>query len=632
MDATGPNVKAEEDDRLVCCVCDTRKSCLNPDYLCSKNCEKRFIVMQGLVLGNVLHALFGGFCEFNGYDGSKNEQCQKVWMGNSPSLQLSNQLHEHLNSVAGSETETSEPEGYNEVTERRAVSPEPRVMMFASPLCNSVASDPDTASNGSDAFRSVLSTNSKLDKPNTRLRAKSKQFVKSKTRIRTKSKHHNTNSNIRKKVSGTISVQTSSSSRRRNNMQSAFKFDSDTHGKASTSSMSDKDSVELSFEDGNDQAFSEAKIKDCAVDTDKKTSDRPGKRRVKCKRCGKMISKSYLYVHYRAMHKDQLSDVSDTSVSCSECGKMFMRNQALNAHKLKRHNHKFTNTCSHCGKGFASRFGLSWHMRQVHKVTVRQCGDCGETFENRREYKKHRRYKHTANSHVCHICGKGFKLNNALQAHLDAHAGVKLHFCEKCGDGFVRFSSLCQHRNNLHGPKKSELPFKCHLCPNTFRLQAWLDKHIAQKHSKSIDRATSEDCELCTNSVRTSVICPKHGGQGREAFSCPQCDKVFAKDTNLKVHMKQHQEPKFSCDICHKKFTYKCNMLRHRDTHSAEKPFPCSICAKRFCTKFLLASHMRMHNQDLMFKCEICGKGLTRKDYLKNHLRKMHPEHTQTTS
>ena len=630
MDEVEPNVKHEKDDRLVCRVCDNRKSCLDPNYLCSKNCEKRLLLIQGLMLGNVLQSLFGAFCQFGAY-GSENGQCGEK--AGTLNHQWSNKLH--LNSVSC--YETSESDGCREVTERVTLLPEPRVMLFASPLRNSLASDPDTTSNGSDPAESVLSkhdlTKSRLRskskrqvQPVTRLRSKANFRVKPKTRSKKKSEHYNTG-----KVSGNTYIQTSS--RQKGNKRSAIKFDTDNHRKTSASPVSDKDSTVLPFEESNDQAFSGVESENCAADTDNTStsSDRLEKRRVKCRRCGKMISKSYLYVHYRAMHKDHLSDISDSSVSCSECGKMFMKKQALNAHKLKRHNHKFTNTCNHCGKGFASRFGLSWHMRQVHKVTVRQCGDCGETFENRREYKKHRRYKHTANSHVCHICGKGFKLNNALQAHLDAHAGIKLHFCEKCGDGFVRFSSLCQHRNNLHGPKKSELPFKCHLCPNTFRLQAWLDKHIVQKH-KSVEKTVKEDCELCKHSLRTSVNCPLHAGQVRDAFSCPQCDKVFAKDTNLKVHMKQHQEPKFSCDICHKKFTYKCNMLRHRDTHSTEKPFHCSICAKKFCTKFLLASHMRMHNQDLMFKCEICGKGLTRKDYLKNHLKKMHPEHAQATS
>lgn len=628
MDEVEANVKAEEDDRLVCCVCDKRKSCLSSDYLCCTNCEKRFLLIQGLVLGNVLQSLFGTFCELSSY-GSKDGQCQKVGIGTA-NHQWSSKMH--LNSVLG--IETSEPEGYHEVKGRRTLSPEPQVVIFSNPLCNSLASDPDTTSNGSDTLESA---SSKLYKAKICRRSKSKHQVKTNARFRSNSKHHIKPKTCSKNKSrhynnGRASENSfiQASSKQKSNNGLGLRFDSDISRKAPTSPMSDKDSVE----DSNDEAFNKVELEDCVADKDNKSSDaeRLEKRRVKCQHCGKMISKSYLYVHYRAMHKDHLSDISDSSVSCSECGKMFMKKQALNAHKLKRHNHKFTNTCSHCGKGFASRFGLSWHMRQVHKVTVRQCGDCGETFENRREYKKHRRYKHTANSHVCHICGKGFKLNNALQAHLDAHAGIKLHFCEICGDGFVRFSSLCQHRNNLHGPKKSELPFKCHLCPNTFRLQAWLDKHIVQKH-KSVDRTVQEDCEMCKHSVRTSASCPLHAGQTKDAFSCPQCDKVFAKDTNLKVHMKQHQEPKFSCDVCHKKFTYKCNMLRHRDTHSTEKPFHCSICAKKFCTKFLLASHMRMHNQDLMFKCEICGKGLTRKDYLKNHMKKMHPEHyTQTTN
>ncbi|XP_070188665.1 oocyte zinc finger protein XlCOF6-like [Littorina saxatilis] len=599
MDESEPGVKFEEDGQLVCCVCDATRSYLNTNYVCSKNCHKLFVFTQGLVLGSILQTLFGGLVELKVSKERENDS-RKYEGTNSINVPLP-ELETHLDLSSHTEKES-----YRRSLRNQPLSAEPQVLMYVEPMNNSLASDHDNASDKSEFTEPVES------KP---LRLKRLKSVKHTTRLKNS---HNRMKRTVKPTEGRISSQ-----RKRSRFPCASKKNRTKPAPPVSEDDTDvtEDSCGESPKEKEQEELSASDMKNGMVE----------KQRVTCKRCGKMISKSHLYVHYRAMHKDNLSDVSALSVACSECGKMFMKKQALNAHKLKCHNHKFTNTCSHCGKGFASLFGLSWHMRQVHKVTVRQCGDCGETFKNRRDYKKHRRYKHTANSHVCHICGKGFKLKNALQAHLDAHAGVKLHFCEICGDGFVRFSSLCQHRNNLHGPKKSELPFKCHLCPNTFRLQAWLDRHIVQKHSSGVGEI-SQDCEMCQSLAITSVPCPLHGGSAKDTFPCPQCDKVFAKDTNLKVHMKQHQEPKFSCDICHKKFTYKCNMMRHRDTHSTEKQFHCDICAKQFCTKFLLASHMRMHNQDLMFKCEICGKGLTRKDYLKNHIKKMHPSYAQCQS
>lgn len=56
---------------------------------------------------------------------------------------------------------------------------------------------------------------------------------------------------------------------------------------------------------------------------------------------------------------------------------------------------------------------------------------------------------------------------------------------------------------------------------------------------------------------------------------------------------------KFTCDVCQKRFSFKCNLKAHMLIHSGARPFECNICKKAFAYKHVLKRHMIVHQSNM---------------------------------
>ena len=56
---------------------------------------------------------------------------------------------------------------------------------------------------------------------------------------------------------------------------------------------------------------------------------------------------------------------------------------------------------------------------------------------------------------------------------------------------------------------------------------------------------------------------------GEKPFQCEQCDRRFARASDLKVHMPVHSDDKpFKCDECKKMFTRLSTLKEHTRIHT----------------------------------------------------------------
>lgn len=142
---------------------------------------------------------------------------------------------------------------------------------------------------------------------------------------------------------------------------------------------------------------------------------------------------------------------------------------------------------------------------------------------------------------------------------------------------------------------------------------------------------------------------------GEKKYACDQCDARFIQNSQLKNHMRIHDESiSFDCKICGEKcktnralaihrrkahqagVTYKCGdcgkvhvtrseLVRHVNAvHLKLKEFGCEVCGKRFGTKSQALVHNNIHNTEPPVKCKLCGAILLRKDCYRRHIKERH--------
>lgn len=66
-------------------------------------------------------------------------------------------------------------------------------------------------------------------------------------------------------------------------------------------------------------------------------------------------------------------------------------------------------------------------------------------------------------------------------------------------------------------------------------------------------------------------------------------------------------EMPYTCELCHRTFTFQQSYHRHLSYHTNDRPHSCSICGRAFKELSTLHNHQRIHSGEKPFECETCG-------------------------
>ena len=141
--------------------------------------------------------------------------------------------------------------------------------------------------------------------------------------------------------------------------------------------------------------------------------------------------------------------------------------------------------------------------------------------------------------------------------------------CPKCQDGFDTEAWLKRHMNEKHPELDSKNPRKCPLCEKTLCNEQRLKTHIKTIHLT---------CKCCKLVCESQEDLAKHvDEQHSKPCICPVCDKILTTQQRLQSHIKTHM----TCTIC------KESLITHKKSHTT-----CSHCNQDLKTLAQLKKHM----------------------------------------
>lgn len=135
---------------------------------------------------------------------------------------------------------------------------------------------------------------------------------------------------------------------------------------------------------------------------------------------------------------------------------------------------------------------------------------------------------------------------------------------------------------------------KCDFCQAVCRSRKLYEKHILRHYKKPIFQCN--EC-LCTFKQRLTLIYHiqvVHLEIFRETEECPICHKRVM---HLNAHIGGHNNTRFMCEICQKKFTKNAFYMKHMLSHTNKNHLSCHICTRNFRRQSDLRRHLMKHEK-----------------------------------
>ncbi|GAB6023397.1 hypothetical protein CHUAL_008186 [Chamberlinius hualienensis] len=245
------------------------------------------------------------------------------------------------------------------------------------------------------------------------------------------------------------------------------------------------------------------------------------------------------------------------------CKFQFHRRDRYKSHLRVHSGSKFACQYQYCTSSYSSLNGLKRHIQQIHekndnKLTPTneyKCleNGCGRVFQRKTNLNKHMKTFHVGKDYKCSYCEYAFRKSRQLKIHEASHTGVT--------------------------------PFKCthEGCDKSFTVPSLLTRHLKQHKGYSCD------IDGCEEMFDKWSLYQKHKKlQHYKSFECTECKRLFKCKSNLRTHMKTHNESKqlFICphEGCPRFFYYNKNLKHHISSTHEGKRHPCTYpgCGDEF--------------------------------------------------
>jgi len=254
-------------------------------------------------------------------------------------------------------------------------------------------------------------------------------------------------------------------------------------------------------------------------------------------------------------------------------------------------------SCPFCNRKFPWTSSLQRHILTHTGDKPYKCEFCSLDFTTKSNCDRHQARKHGAGPRAakaakmfpCTICPPGtasFSSERSLQKHQCA-AHLKMEYPGKDDD--VEDSSEEESETNGNGLKSNgngpatlngkdhPRTYLCPFCDESFPDRSEVIGHLEIAHPEEYESLVARGA-FPDESKMAAAAHDEGANEGEDEAEdephwvnrCLFCDGRFGSSEELKRHMRRHTgERPFSCDICHKRFTHRASLLRHRKKHDS---------------------------------------------------------------